>query len=68
MLRLSNQLLEVEKKKVVALADEVAEDLEDMSVAVEEFNQTDVYNSYDAFAQDLNDLLNVVPTEPDTAS
>jgi len=68
MLRLSNQLLEAEKAKVVVLAEEVAEDLEDMSVAIEEYNKTEVYNAYNAFAQDLDDLLKVVPTEPDPVS
>ena len=61
MIRLSGQLLEADKKKVVALADEIASDLEDMSAAVEEFNQNEAYDSYDAFERDFADLLNVVP-------
>ncbi|MEO0541780.1 MAG: photosystem II protein PsbQ [Cyanobacteria bacterium P01_A01_bin.105] len=67
MIRLSGQLLEAEKKQVVALADDVAADLEGMSVAVEEFNQAEAYSTFDAFESDFAELINVIPTEPDTA-
>ncbi|MEO1591552.1 MAG: photosystem II protein PsbQ [Cyanobacteria bacterium J06632_22] len=68
MLRLSGQLLEAEKQQVVALADDIAADLEGMSVAVEEFNQSQAYATFDAFEGDFAALIDVIPTEPDTAS
>lgn len=61
MIRLSNQLLEADKKQVVALADDIAADLEGMSVAVEEYDQNKAYDTYDAFERDFAALLDVVP-------
>ena len=61
VLRLSGQLLDADKKKVVALAEDIAVDLQGLSVAAEEFNQAQAYSSYDAFESDFAALLNVVP-------